>query len=205
MLVYFVRHAQSQYNATWERLWWDKKDIALTQIWIKQAHLLWQRFYKLGIHFHKVYSSSTDRTIHSAQIILREMWDLQEIIIDDRVMEQSHWEWQGKKRIETFTDDIEEEKGKNPLWFSAPWWESIFMVQHRISDFFWNEALKQEQSPILVVTHSNTIRSLLWSLFLTNTFSPRLEISNTWITIFDWNNEILRIKCINNTSHLDLI
>ena len=75
--IWFVRHAQSEYNK--KKLFTGWHDPELTQHGIHIAHELKEELY--GIKFNQVYSSPLKRALSTAKILI----DDQEIIVDDRL------------------------------------------------------------------------------------------------------------------------
>ena len=69
---YFIRHGQSESNATPEYLS-GSIDSSLTPKGFEQARLLGERFKEDGITFDRVYSSSLLRTVQTTQTMLEAM------------------------------------------------------------------------------------------------------------------------------------
>ena len=149
--IWFVRHAQSEYNK--KKLFTGWHDPELTEHGIHIAHELKEELY--GINFDNVYSSPLKRALSTASILV----DEQEIIIDDRLKERSYGDWSAKSK-----EDIKKTIGENSYYAARRGWEtsppngeSLKDVSVRVEPFI--EALPKTGN-ILVVSHGNTIRAI---------------------------------------------
>ena len=149
--IWFVRHAQSEYNE--KKLFTGWHDPALTEHGIKKAQQLKNDLE--GINFSHIYSSPLLRAFSTAKILANE----DDIIVDDRLKERSYGDWSGLNKSE-----IKEQVGEE-LFLSArrgwstkpPNGESLEDVSSRVSSFL--EALPLSGN-ILIVSHGNTIRAI---------------------------------------------
>lgn len=149
--IWFVRHAQSEYNK--KKLFTGWHDPDLTQHGIHIAHELKEELY--GIKFDKVFSSPLKRAFSTAKILI----DDQEIVIDDRLKERSYGDWSAKSKEEV-KSEVGEEKyysARRGWETSPPNGESLKDVSLRVKPFI--DKLP-DIGNILVVSHGNTIRAI---------------------------------------------
>jgi len=137
-MIYLVRHGQTDWNL--QGINQGRKDIELNKTGIEQAETLANKL--KNVKFDAVLSSPLKRTIKTAQIICQD-----NIIIDDRLIERSNGELEGRKNtkdIIDFTDPKDVRYGIEPL----P------EFRKRIKDF-WDEVLKKYVNKnVLIVTHA---------------------------------------------------
>ena len=149
--IWFVRHAQSEYNK--KKLFTGWHDPDLTQHGIHIAHELKEELY--GIKFDKVFSSPLKRALSTAKILI----DDQEIIIDHRLKERSYGDWSAKHKEQVKTAVGEESyySARRGWETSPPNGESLKDVSIRVKPFL--DELP-DTGNILVVSHGNTIRAI---------------------------------------------
>ena len=149
--IWFVRHAQSEYNK--KKLFTGWHDPELTQHGIHIAHELKEELY--GIKFNQVYSSPLKRALSTAKIHI----DDQEIIIDERLKERSYGDWSAKIKEEVKSTEGEDRyyAARRGWETSPPNGESLKDVSLRVEPFL-NEL--PSSGNILVVSHGNTIRAI---------------------------------------------
>ena len=149
--IWFVRHAQSDYNK--KKLFTGWHDPELTEHGIHIAHELKEELY--GTKFDMVYSSPLKRAFSTAKILI----DDQEIIVDDRLKERSYGDWSAKNK-----EDVKLSEGEATYYAARRGWEtsppngeSLKDVSLRVLSFI--ESLPSSGN-ILVVSHGNTIRAI---------------------------------------------
>ena len=149
--IWFVRHAQSEYNK--KKLFTGWHDPELTEHGIHIAHELKEELY--GIKFNKIYSSPLKRALNTAKILT----DEQEIIVDDRLKERSYGDWSAKNK-----EELKIAVGEDDYYAARRGWvtsppngESLKDVSIRVKPFL--DELP-ESGNILVVSHGNTIRAI---------------------------------------------
>tara|TARA_Y100000996_G_scaffold407558_1_gene385305 strand:+ start:352 stop:888 length:537 start_codon:yes stop_codon:yes gene_type:complete len=149
--IWFVRHAQSEYNQ--KKLFTGWHDPCLTEHGIKKAHQLKNDLE--GINFSHIYSSPLHRAFSTAKILANE----DEIIIDHRLKERSYGDWSAKNKEEVKIIEGEENyRAARRGWnTSPPNGESLKDVSIRVKPFI--DSLP-ERGNILVVSHGNTIRAI---------------------------------------------
>ena len=150
--IWFVRHAQSQYNKKHLFTGWHNPD--LTEKGVSAAKDL--RNDLSSVDFDYVFSSPLKRAAETASLIVDGRY---EIKYDDRLKERSYGDWSGLNKSE-----IKEQVGEE-LFLSArrgwntkpPNGESLEDVSNRVSSFIETLPLSGN---ILVVSHGNTIRAI---------------------------------------------
>ena len=139
-MIYIVRHGQTDWNV--EGRYQGRKDIELNEVGINQAKQLKEKL--SNIKFDIVFSSPLKRAYKTAQIITDHP-----IIVDDRLIERSNGDLEGKLKSETinavdFTDENDNRMGI----------ETLSNFRSRISDFFNFLDKNYRGRNVLVVTHA---------------------------------------------------
>ena len=150
--IWFVRHAQSEYNKKHLFTGWHNPD--LTEKGVNVAKELKNNL--SSVDFDYVFSSPLKRAAETASLIVDGHY---EIKYDDRLKERSYGDWSGLNKSE-IKDQVGEE-----LFLSArrgwstkpPNGESLEDVSSRVSSFLESLPLSGN---ILVVSHGNTIRAI---------------------------------------------
>ena len=150
--IWFVRHAQSEYNKKHLFTGWHNPD--LTEKGVGAARELKNDL--SSVDFDHVFSSPLKRAADTASLIVEGRY---EIKYDDRLKERSYGDWSGLNKTE-----IKEKVGEE-LFLSArrgwstkpPNGESLEDVSSRVSSFLETLPLSGN---ILIVSHGNTIRAI---------------------------------------------
>jgi len=139
-VIYIVRHGQTDWNL--EGRYAGRIDIPLNNKGIEQAKIIREEL--KNIKFDKVFSSPLIRAYKTAQIICDN-----EIIKDDRIIERSNGELEGKLKTEITTEiDFNDPNERN---YNI---ESIIDFRKRIKNFFDEITTNYEGKNILIVTHA---------------------------------------------------
>ncbi len=148
--IWFVRHAQSEYNE--KKLFTGWHDPNLTEHGIKKAHELKAEF--IDTSFDYIYSSPLKRATQTTNIITNN-----EFIIDERLKERSYGDWSGLGK-----ESIKNEVGEETFFLARRGWElsppngeSLKNVHDRVYSFLLE---LPKTGKILVVSHGNTIRAI---------------------------------------------
>ena len=150
--IWFVRHAQSEYNKKHLFTGWHDPD--LTEKGVEVAKELKNNL--SSVDFDYVFSSPLKRAAETASLIVDGRY---EIKYDDRLKERSYGDWSGLNKSE-----IKEQVGEK-LFLSArrgwstkpPNGESLEDVSSRVRSFLETLPLSGN---LLVVSHGNTIRAI---------------------------------------------
>lgn len=141
-MIYIVRHGQTDWNV--EKRNQGRTDVELNETGIKQAEEIKEKL--KDIKFDYIFSSPLKRAYKTAEIICN---NKNEIIKDERLIERSNGELEGKLRAEydgivDFNDINERRYGIEP----------IVEFRERINNFFNEITSKYSEKNILIVTHA---------------------------------------------------
>jgi len=133
--IYFIRHGQSESNATPGIVAGINFDAPFTKLGHRQAKLLGERFKNDNISFDKIYSSTLIRAIQTTENIFMDM-DTSNDTFEKvpAIIEQQIPAWRGVPTEEAYTNDTMTyimEKGRD---FVGPDGESIREVQKRATN-----------------------------------------------------------------------
>ena len=150
--IWFVRHAQSEYNKKHLFTGWHDPD--LTEKGVYAARELKNDL--SSVDFDYVFSSPLKRAAETASLIVDSRY---EIKYDDRLKERSYGDWSGLNKSE-----IKEQVGEELFLSAGRGWstkppngESLEDVSSRVSSFIETLPLSGN---LLVVSHGNTIRAI---------------------------------------------
>ena len=150
--IWFVRHAQSEYNKKHLFTGWHDPD--LTAKGVDAARELKNDL--SSVDFDYVFSSPLKRAAETASLIVDGRY---EIKYDDRLKERSYGDWSGLNKSE-----IKEQVGEKSFLSARRGWstkppngESLEDVSSRVSSFLETLPLSGN---LLVVSHGNTIRAI---------------------------------------------
>ena len=139
-MIYIIRHGQTDWNV--EGRYAGRIDIPLNGKGIEQANIIKKKL--KYIKFDKVFSSPLIRAYETAKIICDN-----DIIKDDRLIERSNGDLEGKLKTE-IEDDIDfnnPDENKYNI-------ESIIEFRKRIKSFFDELTRSYKNKNILIITHA---------------------------------------------------
>ena len=139
-MIYIVRHGQTDFNVN--GIYGGRKDISLNEEGIKQAYELREKLKDVKFDF--VFSSPLKRSLETASIICNN-----EIIKDDRIIERSNGDLEGKLKAEI--NDIPDFNNPNEKRYNI---ENIVDFRNRIYNFLNDITQIYKGKNILVVTHA---------------------------------------------------
>ena len=149
--IWFVRHAQSEYNK--KKLFTGWHDPDLTDAGLEKAFELKSEYDNIKFDF--IYSSPLKRALRTAE----RMSNGTEFIVDERLKERSYGDWSGQSK-----DLIRGEVGEEEFFLARRGWstsppngESLQDVKNRVKSFLDD---LPKNGNILVVSHGNTIRAI---------------------------------------------
>lgn len=156
MKIYVIRHGETEWNT--QKRMQGRLDSKITKKGIDDAISLSERL--KDVDFERVISSPSERTMHTAQLVIGEKPIMVET--DERLMEIHLGDWQGK---------VEEEiQREHPEQFHAYWnepstyvssgGESFFEVKERITTFFKELSESTLDGNVLIITHGVVIKAL---------------------------------------------
>ena len=210
---YFIRHGESESNATPGFAAGKNFDAPLTDLGEAQATALGERLRGEGVSFDLVYSSSLVRAVKTARLMLDAMGEPERDYpkVDD-IIEQQIPGWRGVPIEEV--DTLENRAymlEKGPLDFVPPQGESLRMVQRRVSgwlerEIIYNEILTSEPRnlTVAVVGHGTASRCLFqYIMGFNDSLLSRVAIDNTSISRFIFDRGGWAAVKLNDASHLD--
>ena len=208
---YFIRHGESESNATPGLAAGTNFDAPLTDLGASQATLLGERLRGEGTKFDLVYSSSLVRAIKTARLMLDAMGepDRDYPKVDD-IIEQQIPGWRGVPVEEVNTPELMLYRAEKGLDFVPPQGESLRMVQRRVSgwlerEIIYNESLTSEPQnlTVAVVGHGTASRCLFqYIMGFRDSLLLRTAIDNTSISRFIFDSRGWSVVRLNDASHL---
>ena len=208
---YFIRHGESESNATPGFAAGKNFAAPLTEKGFVQARLLGERLKREGITFDRVYSSSLTRTVQTTENMLKGMGESgRDFTRVDAIIEQQIPGWRGVPIEEVNTpENVAYMRTKGPH-FVPPEGESLRMVQRRVSnwledEFIYNKELTSNPTSlrVAVVGHGNASRCLFqYIMGFDDAFLRNMAIDNTAIGRFVFDNEGWAMLKLNDSSHL---
>lgn len=173
MIIYLVRHAQTEANA--KRVIQGQTNTNITNLGYEQTKIT-ASFFK-NIKITQLFCSPLGRTVETAEMIsLESRYPKKNIIKSKDLMEIDLTPWVGKTISELEKDKSQSGYGtykENPEFFSPSDGEGFNDVKKRMAIFFDNIVNNfSKDSTIVVVSHSVAIRALL--LYLENSSVSRI-------------------------------
>lgn len=209
--IYFIRHGQSESNATPGLAAGVNFDAPLTDLGFEQAKLVGERLKREGITFDHVYSSSMTRAIQTTETMLTAMGESdRQFPRIEAIMEQQMPGWRGLPIEEVMTpENIAYMRGKGSH-FIPPQGESYRMVQRRYSNWIEDAILynddiisQSENLRIAVVSHGAASRCLFhYIMGFDENLIWRIVLDNTSISRFKFNKFGWTPVSINDSSHI---
>lgn len=209
---YFIRHGQSESNATPGLAAGENYDAPLTDLGIRQAMALGKRLRKLRIDFDRIFSSSLTRAVETTNAMLFGMEENDKTFeLVDEIIEQQIKGWRGVPISEAVTPEVEISRAIKGKDFVAPGGESIREVQRRASNWIENEFIynrdfcsRPVSSRIAVIGHGNTSRAIFqYIMGFDERLIYRLGIDNTSISRFIFDSGGWSVACLNDKAHLE--
>lgn len=209
---FFIRHGESESNATPGLAAGKNFDAPLTEKGFQQAKRLGERFNREGVTFDRVYSSSLIRTVQTTETMLEGMGEAgREIAKVDAIIEQQVPGWRGVPlEVVNTPENIAYSRTKGPH-FVPPEGESLRMVQRRVSnwledEFIYNEELTATPTSmrVAIVGHGTASRCLFqYIMGFDYSLLRRMAIENTSIGRFLFDDQGWAVLKINDASHLE--
>lgn len=205
--LYLIRHAESERNRQPHLIGGQAPDTPLTELGLKQARALAQRFAQEGKIFRRIYSSPYVRTMQTTREIVTYYPELS-VRVAPELVEFSQGEWEDRVREEVYTDDVRYRMAAKTVDFTPPNGDSQRSLMRRASGWLEDEILQNPEllrgpQEILVVTHGLTIRCLMqYILGFDRSLTWRWSIDNTSISSFRFDWRGWHPECVNDTAHL---
>lgn len=175
----------------------------LTEKGINNAIAL--RKYLKDIKFNVIYSSTSQRTIHTAQLIRgdREI----DIITDENLREIGLGQWEGKTSEEIKALDPE---GHNAFWnkphlYKSDSGENFYQVRERLEAVLKKIISENPEGNVLIVTHGGATKTIM-SIFKAIPIEKLWEqpfIHGTSLSIVEINNDKATVLAEGEMPHLN--
>jgi len=187
--IYLFRHGQTYFNLAKRFTGW--KDSKLSPLGIKTAEKLAKKMKNLKIDV--AFCSSLSRSRQTLKIVLKYHPECKKIIVDDRIIERSYGDLQGK-----YHKTIIEKYGKEQfdIWHRSydvapPGGESIKMVEKRVLSFIKDliKMMKKEKVNVAVSAHGNSMRPFR-RYFEKLTIEEMMKLENPYDDYFDYVIEV---------------
>ena len=210
--IYFIRHGESESNATPGLAFPINYDAPLSTLGHQQSKLLGERFKKEKISFDKVFSSILTRAIQTTENMFAGMDNennsFQKV---PEIIEQQIPGWRGVPTEEAYTNDTMTyimEKGND---FVGPDGESIREVQKRATNWLEDEliynrelCIEPQSLKVAIISHESTLRSIFhYIMGFDQRLTYKIGVDNTSISRFIFNSKGWSVVCLNDSSHLN--
>lgn len=195
-----VRHAESTLNE--QNRIQGHKDSGLTFKGIYQSRRLAHKIKKIQID--KIYSSDLGRAYSTTLEIVR-YTNLP--VIRDPLLREIHlgaWEGMTPGEVDRLYDKGYQKWLKKPSGTKIPKGEPLARFKKRVTARVRAIAKANRGKTVLIVTHGGVITALLsnWLKADFDNLLLNLQIDNTSLTVVDETEKRVRLKTINDTSHL---
>ena len=156
--IYLFRHGETFYNKSKRLTGW--RNSRLTNVGKNQAKLIAQKL--RDMKFDVAFRTSLSRSSDSLKIILQYHPECKRIVVDDRLIERSYGDLEGK-----YHKTIIKQYGKKQfdVWHRSydvppPGGESIKMVEKRVFSFIKDLPLliEKEKGNAVISAHNNSMR-----------------------------------------------
>lgn len=195
-----VRHAESALNK--QNRIQGHRDSGLTSKGLFQARRLAQRIRKIKID--RIYSSDLGRALSTTLEIARytRLPVTREPLL--REIHLGDWEGMTPAEVDRLYDKGYQKWLKKPSGIKIPKAEPLLHFKKRVTACVRAIARANRGKTVLIVTHGGVITALLsgWLSADFDNLLLNLQIDNTSLTIVDETEKRVRLKTINNTSHL---
>lgn len=162
--LYLIRHAETVMNTNPHLIGGRSNETPLTERGIEQAKRLGRAMLSKQIIPHKVFASPALRTIDTARYSLAEMSLDIEPIVEEAIQELGQGIWEGRPRIDAYTDSVLEDIARLGKDFKLERGESMNDVGHRmhkwISETFAAPNVDGVADRYFVYTHGGAIKYL---------------------------------------------
>ncbi len=197
--VYIVRHAESEGNVQKHLKGGRQNHLRLTARGVEQAQQLANALQTVS--FAHAFCSPAHRAHTTCEIILST--HTTPISVRECLVERTHGIAEGRLRSEVEEPFLRAKKVKN-MHFSYEGGESTYDVLSRVAPFIseLEHMNTSENKKILCVSHSYTIRALLFCMFGSDAFIFRSIKGNTAVTKVFYDGEHWFLEYFNNEAHL---
>lgn len=188
--IYLVRHGQTFFNKMKKIQGWS--DSPLTEIGIKQAEIAKDYFSANQITFDSAYSSTSERACDTLEVLTNQPYK--------RVKGLKEWNFG--------ILEAEHEYLNPPLpygdFFVPYGGEGEEAFKKRIADTLMDLVQKDTGKNILAVSHGASCRQFMRHWAHESSVDQEAPLANCCILIFEFENDIFRLKKIVNHDYTDL-
>ncbi|QPA32816.1 histidine phosphatase family protein [Thermaerobacillus caldiproteolyticus] len=202
LTLYFTRHGETEWNVEKRMQGWQ--DSPLTEKGKKDAIMLGKRLE--SIEFAGIYTSTSGRTVKTAQLIRGER--LIPIYQDEHLREIYLGDWEGKthEEIMQFDPIAFDHFWNQPHLYSPKRGERFIDVQNRAFAAIQRIIEHHQSGNVLIVTHAVVLKSLiarLKNLPLEQLWAPPF-IHGTSVTIVQVDHDTFTFVVEGDVSHLEM-
>ncbi len=150
MKIYITRHSKTLWNE--EKRLQGRLDSELTEEGVENALALKKYLQEHSFQFDYVYSSPIPRAYHTACLL----FDRQNIVTDERLMEMNFGDFEGQKISDLlmYHHDLYDQLWNHPEQFDRiPHGESYQEVIDRVKNFLADLKRLPQDSQVMIVTH----------------------------------------------------
>jgi len=198
--IYLIRHGQTEWNRQNRYQGWS--DVPLNDTGKQQAR-------EVG----KVFADNAPAVIYTSELVRAEetagiIGSMSNIPVKKtgKLNELSFGEWEGRTHEEIARDypSYWERLRKNPGDFRAPGGESVQELHTRVGTI-WRTIREDSASPIIVVAHGGTLRTLILEILESSLDSFwRIRLDFCSISRVDTYDNHCIVASLNDTSHLNI-
>jgi len=208
---YFIRHGESQSNATPGVAVGANFDSPLTERGAVQAALLGRRLMHEGIRFDRIYSSTMTRAVRTTEIMLEEMGEAaRQFEKVKALMEQQIPAWRGKREEEIFTPELRATMASKVPDFVPADGEPMRLVERRVTTWLENEIIfnrglvsRAQSLRVAIVGHSAATKCMFhYIMGFDAKLITRIGMGNCSISRFLFNKDGWYPLCINDAAHV---
>jgi broad specificity phosphatase PhoE len=203
--LFLIRHAECDVNEG--NIIGGRIDSSqLTELGIKQANLLKQKFINENIKFDEIYSSPSIRALETAKISCKDLFPVNRIKIINDLNELTQGNWDGKKKFEVYTKKILNTINKDSWNFKAPNGESQKEVEERMIKSIMPLLDRNENLTIGIYSHALAMKCFLRGIFNFDAkHTWKIDIKNTAINKLKYDpiKKWWYLKSINDYGHLN--
>ena len=195
-----VRHAESALNR--QNRIQGHMDSHLTPRGLRQTRRLARRL--RAVHIDRIYSSDLGRAYSTTVEITRHLKS--PILKDPLLREINLGEWEGMtaEEVDRLYDNGYQKWLKKPSACHIPGCEKLGSFRRRVTGRVRAIARQNRGKTVLLVTHGGVITALLadWLQADFDNLLLNLQIDNTSLTFVDETQKRVRLKAVNDISHL---
>lgn len=205
--IYLIRHAESEGNVNHHLIGGQSNHYPLTARGESQARRLGARFLQEQLSFEQIYSSTAVRTQQTCSITCAHLLNSPPPSLDERLLELSQGEWEGKVRTDMYTAERLAVVRSDPFEFKPPGGESQREVETRMYDWLSQVSDMYDDTSISVniaaFSHGFAIKTLIRSLLEASPMMPyQTNIHNTSLTVLYRDSGTWFIERVNDFQHI---